>query len=161
MKKIAILKDDTPIANALAVRLEAAGYEAFTAPDGLQGLRLVLDHRPDLILMDVWMPVGIGFSVAQRLKGLGMGGIPIIYLTASKRKGLKKTAKILGAAGFFEKPYDADQLLATIAQALEQTQRRTVAADVRRRSPWRSPKQSSPNSPCASCNSEMQLTNDL
>jgi len=152
MKKIAILEDDTPIANALAVRLEAAGYEAFTAPDGLQGLKLVLDHRPDLILMDVWMPVGIGFSVAQRLKGLGMGGIPIIYLTASKRKGLKKTAKILGAAGFFEKPYDADQLLATIAQALEQKSLPARGA---------CSEQISPNSPSASCSSEMQLTNDL
>jgi CheY-like chemotaxis protein len=60
------------------------------------------------------MPVGMGFSVAERLKDLGLGDIPIIFITASKRAGLRKTAQQLGAAGFFEKPYDADQLLAAI-----------------------------------------------
>src|SRR5437899_2754692 len=106
MKKIVVLEDDRRIAAALVIRLEAAGYEVLTAPDGLQGLKLVLEARPDLILMDIWMPVGLGFSVTQRLQGMGLGRIPIIFLTASKRKGLKKIAKDLGAAGFFEKPFD-------------------------------------------------------
>src|SRR5437867_1623568 len=88
MKKILILEDDARIATALAIRMEAAGYEVLTAPDGLQGLKLALENRPDLILMDIWMPVGLGFSVAQRLKGLGLGGIPIMFITASKQKGL-------------------------------------------------------------------------
>jgi len=118
MKKILILEDDTAIAAALAIRLEAAGYEVLTAPDGVQGLKLVLDQRPDLILMDIWMPVGIGFSVAKRLQSLGLGGIPIIFITASKQKGLKKAAKNLGAAGFFEKPYDSAQLLQAVARTL-------------------------------------------
>ena len=120
MKKIAILEDDTPIANALAIRLEAAGYQALAAADGVQGLKLVLNERPDLILMDVWMFVGFGLSVAQRLKALGLGSIPIIFITASKRKDVKRAAKKLGAAGLFEKPYDPEELLAAVAQALEQ-----------------------------------------
>ena len=73
-----------------------------------------MTHRPNLILLDIMMPVGMGFSVAERLKDLGLGDIPIIFITASKRAGLRKTAQQLGAAGFFEKPYDADQLLAAI-----------------------------------------------
>jgi CheY-like chemotaxis protein len=60
------------------------------------------------------MPVGMGFSVAERLKDLGCGDVPIIFMTASKRSGLRKTAQRLGAAGFFEKPYDADELLAAV-----------------------------------------------
>ena len=118
MKKIVIIEDDTRIATALAIRLEGAGYEVLTASDGFRGLKLVLDSRPDLILMDIWMPVGIGFSVAQRLKDLGLSGVPIIFITASKQKELKKAATDLGAVGFIEKPYDPEQLLAAIARAL-------------------------------------------
>src|SRR5258708_15822485 len=117
-KSILIAEDDIRIAAALSIRLEAAGYEVLTATDGLQGLKIVLEYHPDLILTDIWMPVGLGFSVAQRLQDLGLGGIPIIFITASKQKGLRKIAKDLGAVGFFEKPYDSEQLLAAIASAL-------------------------------------------
>ena len=119
MKKILIVEDDTKIAAALAIRLEAAGYAALTAPDGLAGLKLALESKPDLILMDIWMPVGIGFSVAQRLHRLGLRGVPIIFITASKIKGLRKTAERLGAVAFFEKPYDSEQLLAAVRQSLD------------------------------------------
>ena len=118
MKKILIMEDDTKIAAALAIRLEAAGYAVQTAVDGLAGLKLVLDDKPDLLLMDIWMPVGIGFSVAQRLHGLGLAGIPIIFITASKIQGLRRAAEKLGAVGFFEKPYDSEEVLAAVAKAL-------------------------------------------
>src|SRR5712691_3560113 len=119
MKKIMIMEDDRRKATALALRLKAAGYEIFIAPDGFRGLTRSLQDRPDLLLMDIWMPVGTGFSVAQRLEGLGLAGIPFIFITASKLKGLRETAKDLGAAAFFEKPYDPEQLLGAIAEALE------------------------------------------
>ncbi len=121
MKKILIIEDDAKIATALAIRLEAAGYQACTAANGFEGLKMALDDRPDLILMDIWMPVGIGFSVAQRLQTLGLKGVPVIFITASKLGGLRKTAKQLGAAAFFEKPYDSEQLLAAIAHTLRRS----------------------------------------
>ena len=114
MKKILVVEDDTKIATALRIRLEAAGYEVVTAGDGFSGLKMTMTHTPNLILLDIMMPVGMGFSVAERLKSLGMGEIPIVFITASKRAGLRKTAQQLGAAGFFEKPYDAEELLAAI-----------------------------------------------
>jgi CheY-like chemotaxis protein len=69
--------------------------------------------------MDIWMPVGIGFSVAQRLRDLGLTGIPIIFITASKLKGLKETADELGGVAFFEKPYDPRELMEAVARALK------------------------------------------
>jgi DNA-binding response OmpR family regulator len=114
MKRILVVEDDARIASALRVRLEAAGYTVFTAHDGFSGLKMTLTHKPHLILLDIMMPVGMGFSVAERLKDLGLGDIPVIFLTASKRAGLRRTAQQLGAAGFFEKPYDAEELLAAI-----------------------------------------------
>src|SRR3954452_8165199 len=118
-KTILVLEDDPKIAIALAVRLEAAAYHVLTAPDGVRGLKLALTRRPDLILMDIWMPVGLGLSVAQRLRDLGLQEIPVIFITASRLKGLREAAAKLGAAGYFEKPYDPEQLLAAIHEALE------------------------------------------
>lgn len=114
MKTILVVEDDAKIAAALRIRLESVGYQVVTAGDGFSGLKMTMTHHPDLILLDIMMPVGMGFSVAERLKDLGLGEIPIIFITASKRAGLRKMAQQLGAAGFFEKPYDAEQLLAAI-----------------------------------------------
>jgi two-component system alkaline phosphatase synthesis response regulator PhoP len=119
MKKILIVEDDMKIANALEIRLQAAGYEALRAPDGFRGLQLAVRERPDLIIMDIWMPVGIGFSVAQRMQELGLSEIPIIFITASKLKGLRETVEKLGAAAFFEKPYDPAELMAAISRATQ------------------------------------------
>src|SRR5258707_7731800 len=100
MKKILVVEHDKNIAAALAIRLEAAGHQVLTAENGLQGLTMALEQRPHVIIMDIWMPVGIGFSVAQRLQSLGLAGIPVIFITASKVKGLRNTARKLGAIGF-------------------------------------------------------------
>ena len=124
MKKILVMEDDPKIASALAIRFEAAGYAVLTATDGCTGLKLALDQKPDLLVMDIWMPVGLGFSVAQRLQTLGLGGIPIIFITASRVKGLKQAAEKLGAVAFFEKPYDPQQLLAAVADALKNAEQR-------------------------------------
>jgi CheY-like chemotaxis protein len=78
--------------------------------------------------------VGMGFSVAERLKNLGLGEIPIVFITASKRAGLRKMAQKLGAAGFFEKPYDAEELVAALNLILDSR-------------PGPSPLRSHPNNP--------------
>ena len=102
----------------LTIRLSASGYAVLAAHNGFDGLKLALAERPDLILMDIMMPVGMGFSVVERLKATACGQIPVIFITASKRTGLRRTAEKLGAAGFFEKPYDAEELLCAIALIL-------------------------------------------
>ncbi|HVV02018.1 MAG TPA: response regulator [Verrucomicrobiae bacterium] len=118
MKQILIVEDDARIAGALEIRLQAAGYETFLAANGFDGLKRAVGKRPDLIVMDIWMPVGLGFSVAQRLQSLGLSDIPIIFITASKIHGLKAEAEKLGAVAFIEKPYDSEKLLEVIEQSL-------------------------------------------
>jgi DNA-binding response OmpR family regulator len=120
MKRILLIEDDKKIAAALCIRLQSAGYEVVTASDGLKGLAAAAQTRPDLVISDIWLPGAVGFMVAERLKNFGLGGVPVIFITASKKKELWKLAQEVGAAGFFEKPYDPEKLLRAIARCLEQ-----------------------------------------
>src|SRR5438067_11141118 len=99
MNKILVVDDDKKIAAALSIRLESAGYEVVTAADGLQGLTSAIETKPDLIILDIWLPGAIGFLIAERLKNVGLGGIPLIFITASKKKDLWTLAQEVGAAG--------------------------------------------------------------
>jgi two-component system response regulator FlrC len=85
---------------------------------GAEALTLAEMKKPDLIIADIWMPVGMGFSLAHRLKE-SAPRIPIIFITASRQAGLRATAKEFGAVGFLEKPYDPEVLLETISQILQ------------------------------------------
>lgn len=118
MKRILVLEDDKRIAAALEIRLRDAGYEVTTASDGLKGLTMAMRIKPDLIISDIWLPSAVGFLVAERLKSLGLGEIPIIFITASKKEELWRLAQEVGAAAFFEKPYDPEKLLRAISRAL-------------------------------------------
>jgi len=118
MKRILVVEDDKRITAALQIRLAACGYTVLVAHNGFEGLKLAVAERPDLILMDIMMPVGMGFSVAERLKASVCAETPIIFITASKRTCLRRTAEKLGAVGFFEKPYDAGELLGAVGLIL-------------------------------------------
>lgn len=116
MKRILIAEDDKNIAAALEIRLKAAGYEVDVVPDGFRAYLRTIQNQPDLILMDICMPIGSGLEVAQEVEQLIH--IPIIFMTASKEKNLKEQAKKLGAVDFFEKPFDMEKLLAAIARSV-------------------------------------------
>jgi DNA-binding response OmpR family regulator len=118
MKRILIVEDDESVAKALAIRLQASGYETTIAPDAMHGVSSALKTQPDLTLLDISLPAGNGFMVADRIQELLPKEMPFIFLTASKQPGLRKKADLLGAAGFFEKPYEAEDLLAAIKGAL-------------------------------------------
>lgn len=117
MKTILIADDDTHITAALARRLEANDYKVLTASDGFEAMIVMLEERPDLVILDICMPVGIGFSVAERMREHHLD-IPIIFLTALKTPGLHEAARKVGAAGFLEKPYDPQELLGLIERTL-------------------------------------------
>ena len=119
MKKILIVEDDKRIVMALNVRLRAQGYEVCAAYDAMLAMTLAMEHKPDLVLLDISMPGGDGFLVAERLQSsVVTSGVPIIFLTALKQEGLREKAMELGAEAFFEKPFESDELLAAIEAAL-------------------------------------------
>ena len=116
-KKILVIDDDPKIVQGLQIRLTSAGYEVFPAGDGVYGLSLVMERKPDLVILDIMMPAGGGFSVAHRLREQA-SEVPVIFITASKQQGLREMADNLGAVGFIEKPYEHEELQAAVAEAL-------------------------------------------
>lgn len=117
-KKILVVEDDKTISMALAIRLKSYGYETTVASDTVSGLETALKIRPDLVLLDISVPAGNGFMVAERIQKLIPTPTPMIFLTASTKPGLRDKAKELGAAAFFQKPYEAEDLRGAIQLAL-------------------------------------------
>jgi DNA-binding response OmpR family regulator len=120
-KKILIVDDVRDIVKALMIRLHKAGYDVVTAFDGAQGVFMAHKEKPDLILLDIRMPAGDGFSVAERLKrSTHTFSIPVIFLTGSPEKNAEDKAMGLGARFYIKKPYDPEELLDAIKRALEE-----------------------------------------
>jgi DNA-binding response OmpR family regulator len=128
MNKILLVDDDPKAVEPLAIRLRAAGYTTITAIDGLKGLEVALKKRPDLIVMDIWMPEGAGILTAQRLKHFGLAHIPIIFLTGSRKEQVWPILEEVEPAGFFEKPYDSKEVFEAIRLLLSRSQ--VVAASI-------------------------------
>jgi CheY-like chemotaxis protein len=116
---ILVVEDDNRIIEVLKIRLQAAGYRVSAARDAASAVLMATRLDPDLILLDILLPGDNGLLVAERLQDTGAtAGIPFMFLTASSQPGLQEQAMALGAVGFFEKPYEAEQLLASIDEAL-------------------------------------------
>jgi len=120
-KRVLIVEDDEKVARALSLRIQAAGFDTSIATDGLAGVRSAVASRPDAVVLDISLPAGDGFSVAERIQANVAEPIPLIFLTASKRQEFRHRASQLGAAGFFEKPYQPEALLAALNRATRAT----------------------------------------
>lgn len=119
-KKILIVDDERDIVKALTIRLQTNGYEVVTAFDGAQGVFIAHKENPDLVLLDIRMPSGNGFSVAQQLrKSNHTLHIPIIFLTGSPETNAEQRAQELGARFYIKKPYDPEELLDAVKRALK------------------------------------------
>lgn len=95
------------------------GYTVFAAKDAVSAISAVRKNNPDVIVLDVSLPAGDGFVVAERLKNLiSAAATPIIFVTASNTPGLRERAMNLGAVEFLNKPFDATTLADAIESAL-------------------------------------------
>ncbi len=116
--KILLVEDDKKLTMAIGIRLKASGFETTTSTDAISAVSSAVAQKPDLIIIDVNLPGGDGFLVAERLMGLGTtASIPFIFMTASKKSGLREKAMQLGAKGFLEKPFHSTQLFDLIGSS--------------------------------------------
>ena len=104
----------------LKMRLELLGdFEVISADDGAKGCEMAAVERPDIILMDLEMPVVDGWEATRRLKGDPQTrGIPIIALSAHALAGAREKALASGCDEFDTKPVEFERLLATIRRVL-------------------------------------------
>ena len=117
-RKILVVDDELDVAKALRARLKASGYNVVLAGDSVQAFLMANKEKPDLIILDIMIPGGGGFVVAERLKqATATHHIPIIFLTGIS--GGEDRAYKIGASGYLMKPYQPEKLLETINNALE------------------------------------------
>lgn len=117
--RILIIDDEWMIARALSARLGAFGFEIKAAADGMTGLEAARTFVPDVILLDLRMPDIDGYEVLRRLRADSrLAEIPVLILTANVQDTVRQEAQVLGAAGFFCKPYDPKKLVACVNAAI-------------------------------------------
>jgi DNA-binding NarL/FixJ family response regulator len=135
---ILCIEDEEDLRVDIAEELAAADYEVLQAQDGVEALKLLEQHRPDLVLCDITMPGVGGYEVlrAMREEG-GRGDIPFIFLTALANRNDVLLGKQAGADDYLVKPIDYDLLLATIATRLNQVSRVRAGAVERAEEAWR------------------------
>ncbi len=118
MKKILIV-EDMEFNRDLIVQLLEDDYEIITATDGTAGIELTACERPDLILMDLSLPVIDGWEATRQIKANeALKQIPIIALTAHAMRGDEAKARESGCDDYLSKPLDEDLLFAKLAKFL-------------------------------------------
>jgi CheY-like chemotaxis protein len=119
MAKILYVEDNEDNVYMLKRRLERAGFEIVVAPDGERGLAVAHDQRPDLILMDLSLPVLDGWQATRRLKDSEETRIiPVIALSAHAMPGDREKALEAGCDDYDAKPVNLPRLLAKIRALL-------------------------------------------
>ncbi|MBU2236240.1 response regulator, partial [Patescibacteria group bacterium] len=98
--KVLIIEDDKPIQQVIKSMLITEGYEAETADNGEEGLEVMKEFKPDVIMLDIMMPVMSGFDFLKHLKD---ESIPVIVLTSLGQEIVEKKVRALGAKYFLQK----------------------------------------------------------
>ena len=117
--RVLVVDDEADIVSTVQYRLEFCEFEVITAANGKEGLEKAANEKPDLILLDISMPVMNGHKMLERLKNSpDLKDIPVIMLTAySDAKDVAKAAE-LGIVDYVTKPFDFTELMGKISNAL-------------------------------------------
>jgi two-component system, OmpR family, alkaline phosphatase synthesis response regulator PhoP len=117
MKKILIIEDNPGIQMSLMDEFEANGYSVHTAGNGNDGLKLVKDHNPDLIILDIMLPGIDGYEVCKKLRMEG-NTTPVIMLTVKDKEIDKVLGLEFGADDYVTKPFSVRELSARVKSIL-------------------------------------------
>lgn len=127
--RVVVAEDDAIIRMDLREMLEEESYEVFETGDGASALALTRDHRPDLVILDVKMPVMDGITAAQHIADESLA--PVVILTAYSQRELVERAAAAGAMAYLVKPFQKQDLLPAIEVARGRYQQlQTLAAEV-------------------------------
>jgi CheY-like chemotaxis protein len=120
MAKLLLVEDNEMNRDMLSRRLERRGYQVIIAIDGAQGVAMAQSAKPDLILMDMSLPVIDGWTATRQLKSAAeTSSIPIIALTAHAMSGDEQKARESGCDDYDTKPIDLPRLLEKIETQLK------------------------------------------
>lgn len=119
MAKILVADDDSSLVKILKARLVAVGHDVVEATDGYFAVARCESEHPDLLILDINMPAGDGFSVQARVdKDKASHEVPVIYVTGRSDDALQAQAERLGAFALVRKPFHLDELLLLVDEAL-------------------------------------------
>ena len=120
--KVLLVEDNELNADMLSRRLKRSGYEVAVASDGAEGVEKAFSEQPQVILMDISLPVMDGWEATQRLKADAQTRqIPVIALTAHAMAGDRDRALAAGCDDYDTKPIDLPRLLGKIEDCLERS----------------------------------------
>ena len=120
MARVLVIDDEQAIGHVIRLLLESQGHQVFVADDGSRGFALAQRQSPDLVILDVMMPVLDGFGVLEALRrDPRTAPIPIVMLSALTGEDVEERCLELGATAYVRKPFDSDSLLGAIGEVLE------------------------------------------
>ena len=130
MGRILVVDDEPHILKLVSFSLERAGHEVYQATDGVTGIKVAAEQQPDLILMDVMMPLMSGYEALDRLKGdPGTSGIPVIMLSAKSQGYEQEEGLRRGALQYICKPFTPRDLAETVNRILITEKGEEVCSD--------------------------------
>jgi len=119
MKKILVIEDNADNLYMITFLLEKNGYMVIVAEDGVEGVKLSVSEKPDLILMDMQIPLLDGYEAAKQIKAnKEISNIPIIAITSFAMIGDKEKAMNAGCDGYIEKPINPETFIAELERFL-------------------------------------------
>lgn len=121
-KRILVVEDQEDLRGVLRTLLTGSGYGVLEAVDGRDGVSKVRSERPDLILMDIQMPVLDGYAATREIKAdPGLNSIPIVAVSSFAMRGDEEKARAAGCDHYVTKPYSPMQLLRLVRAILGDT----------------------------------------
>ena len=120
-KTILIVDDEQDLLTLLEIRLKTFGFNVLTALDGEEGFRKAKEEKPDLILLDILMPIVDGVTMAANLrKDENTKKIPVVFLTSLVNEEEIKQKHKIGGETFLAKPFEAEEMMSVIQKKLKQ-----------------------------------------
>ena len=116
MKKVLVVDDDPSVLTIASHRLQSESIATLTADNGIEGLRLVREHRPEVVVTDLMMPKMHGYTFIQEIRGdPTLSHVKILVTSAKTYSSDVERTRRLGADRYLSKPYDLHEFWTTVA----------------------------------------------